>query len=100
MPEQLTLAEREAKETNLRRIIADAEKDLASLTGTAPPPKNGGKDNLATRANAEDTDAALFDRLLASGEIVRLREEDPARYEQLKEARRVAGERALFQRYL
>ena len=90
MPD-FTVEEKERQRETLKRHLDALDKEL----GTSAGGENGG---LEKKAAQEDTDASLFDRLSASGEITQIAATDPARFAQLVEAKRLQGERSLFQR--
>lgn len=76
----------EAEAARLRKELGIGKKDVDGVEG-----------DIKSRLDAEEGDAALFDRL--SGEdMVRLSTEDPEKWQRVVEAKRNAGERKLFER--
>ena len=81
-PEQKRVAE-----ANLKTAIEEYQRDLATLTGAAPPASNGGgTGTLEQKVDQEQADARLFDKL-PPGEKTRLYLEDKPTWDRLKTAK-------------
>jgi hypothetical protein len=98
MPENLTAEQREQVERDLKVTKADIKR---LQEHEAAQSQRLGQLGYGTTLEGDHrkaaSDAELFDSL-GAGELARLATEEPERFRQITEAKRVAGERALFNR--